>query len=171
MASSDLRNKKAENRPDDEESVSPNRPHQSLEYPLLFFLLKRWPWLFAKIKYFYMFRWSASYPLQKKIPGSQSLRKLGIHLTWGEVLLLIPFWIALFAAVVYTVVYPNVMNTGHVARTSLISCFVFAQRNSLVTLLLGMPIDRSLFYQLWRTLMHFSSIQSFRGKMQASDAS
>ena len=128
------------------ENHSPNRPHPSLEYPLLYFCLKRWPWLQTQIKHFYACRWKLSYPLQKKVILSRALRKLRIHLTWGELLLLIPFWVAVVSAIFYTFKYPSVSNTGHVARTALIGCFVFAQRNSLVTLLLGMPIDRTLFY-------------------------
>ena len=126
--------------------ISPNRPHPALEYPLLYFGLLKWPWLFEKVKLVYKSRWSLSYPFQKKVPGSRALRKAGIHLTWGETLLLIPFWVAIICAILYTWVYPSVSVTGHIARTALIACFGFAQRNSIITLLIGMPIDRTLFY-------------------------
>jgi predicted ferric reductase len=132
--------------PDDVNNLSPNRPHPALEYPLLYFGLKKWTWLFENIKDVYKIRWRLSYPLQKRLPFSRTLRKLRIHLTWGEALLLVPFWATIVSAVIYGVVYPSVSASGHVARTALIACFVFAQRNSIVTFLTGMPIDRMLFY-------------------------
>lgn len=124
----------------------PNRPHQALEYPPLYFLLKRFPKLMESSKQWYMYRWRASYPLQKKLPCSRALRKIGIHLTWGEAILLLPFLVAVASAMLCTFVSPSVIYTGRVARTALIGCFLFAQRNSLVTVLVGMPIDRTLFY-------------------------
>jgi predicted ferric reductase len=132
--------------PGEANTPSNNRPHPALEYPLLYFGLKKWPWLIKNIKDVYKIRWCLSYPLQKRVPFSRTLRKLGIHLTWGEALLLVPFWVAIVSAVIYGFVYPSVSASGHVARTALIGCFVFAQRNSIVTLLTGMPIDRVLFY-------------------------
>lgn len=125
---------------------APNQPHPSLEYPVLFFILKKWPWLHHNIKDFYNLRWRISYPLQKNVPWSPTLRKFRVHLTWGELLILLPFWVAVLAAVFYTFYAPSVTKTGHVARTALIGCFVFAQRNSAITLLFGMPVDRTLFY-------------------------
>ncbi len=127
-------------------TLLPNRPHQALEYPPLYFLLKRFPRLMEVSKQWYVYRWRASYPLQQKLPCSRALRKLGVHLTWGEAILLLPFWTALASAIIYTFVFPSVIYTGHVARTALIGCFAFAQRNSLITALVGMPIDRTLYY-------------------------
>jgi predicted ferric reductase len=42
--------------------------------------------------------------------------------------------------------YPSISGTGKVARSALISAMVLAQRNSLVTLLIGMPVDRAIVY-------------------------
>ena len=128
------------------EKLLPNKAHQALEYPPLYFLLKKFPQLMESSKQWYMYRWKASYPLQKKLPCSRALRKIGVHLTWGEAILLLPFWTALLSAIMYTFVFPSVVHSGHAARTALIGCFVFAQRNSLLTALIGMPIDRTLYY-------------------------
>jgi FAD-binding domain/Ferric reductase like transmembrane component len=125
---------------------SPNRPHPALEYPLLYFLLRRWSWLFEKIKIPYVYRWRLAYPLQKNVPYGTTLRKMGICSTWGELLILIPFFVGITFCLIYTIAFPSVSVTGKIARYGLISSFVFAQRNSLVTLAIGMPFDRGLFY-------------------------
>jgi predicted ferric reductase len=129
-----------------DEKCSPNRPHPALEYPPLYFLLRRWPWLFEKIKIPYVYRWRLSYPLQKNVPYGTGIQKLGIRSTWGELLILIPFFVSIVVGLAYTMVFPSVSMTGKIARFALISTLVFAQRNSLVTLLIGMPFDRGLFY-------------------------
>jgi hypothetical protein len=130
----------------DSKRCSPNRPHPALEYPPLYFALRRCPWLFERSKQLYAFRWRLSYPLQRMVPFTRALRKMGIYLTWGELILLLPFFSAVIAGVLYTAVYPSVKVSGKVARFSLIAALVFANRNSLVTLLLGIPVDRGLFY-------------------------
>lgn len=129
-----------------EETFSPNRPHPSLEYPPLYFMLRRFPWLFDNIKILYLLRWRMSYPLQRRLPYSRLLRKAGVNLTWGELLLLLPFFAMLICGIVYSFVIPNVAVSGKVARFGLIGALLFAQRNSVVTLLIGMPLDRSIFY-------------------------
>jgi len=130
----------------DEQNFSPNRPHQALEYPPLYFMLRKYPQLLENIKKFYIFRWCTSYPFQKHIPCSSALRKIGVHLTWGETLFLVPFFIAILFAIIFTTLSLSLAGTGHVAQAALIACFILAQRNSLITLLIGMPIDRTLFY-------------------------
>jgi predicted ferric reductase len=130
----------------DDETCTPNRPHPALEYPLLYFLLRRCQWLFDKIKIPYAYRWRLSYPLQQNVPLGVTLSKMGIYCTWGEFLLLMPFFASIVLCMMYTVVTPSVSVTGKVARFGLLSTLVFAQRNSLVTLLLGMPCDRGIFY-------------------------
>lgn len=125
---------------------SPNRPHPALEYPPLYFILRRLPWLFERVKTPYAFRWRVMYPLQKNVPFSLTIRKVGIYLTWGELLLLIPFFSAVFAGILYTVFFPSVAATGKVARFAVIVGLVLAQRNSLFTLLVGVPFDRAIFY-------------------------
>ena len=130
----------------DDDACTPNRPHPALEYPLLYFLLRRCQWLFDKIKIPYAYRWRLSYPLQQNVPFGAKCAKMGIYCTWGELLLLIPFFVSIVLCMMYTVVIPSVSVTGKAARFGLISTLVFAQRNSLVTLLLGMPFDRGIFY-------------------------
>lgn len=128
------------------DGIMANRPHPSLDYPPIFFALKRWPWLSRHIKPLYKVRWSLSYPLQRKLPYSKSLRKLGITASWGEVLLFLPFVLSTLLCVYYTVVEPDIHMTGVMARYGLIAAVVFGQKNSLLTLLLGIPFDRALFY-------------------------
>jgi len=125
---------------------SPNRPHPALEYPPLYFFLRRMPFLFDRIKTLYAFRWRLAYPLQKKVPFSLALRKVGIYLTWGEFILLLPFFTAIIVGIIYTIIFPSVTVTGKVSRFGLIAALVFAQRNSLFTLLVGVPFDRAIFY-------------------------
>ena len=129
-----------------EKKSSTNQPHPAQEYPLVYHALKRFPLILESIKIPYAHRWRLSYPLQRKIEFSHALLKLGVHLTWGELLLLVPFFLAVAARILYTAVSPSVASTGKVARFALIAAFILAQRNSLVTLLIGMPVDKMLFY-------------------------
>lgn len=126
--------------------VTPNEPHPSLEFPPLYFLIKQWPWLLQSIKYLYLFRWRASYPLQQRVIGSRYLRKIGIYSTWGELLLVMPFVAFVAICMVWSFVYPSVSVTGKVARLPLIFAFATAMHSSYLTLLLGMPFERALWY-------------------------
>lgn len=123
-----------------------NEPHPALEYPMCYHVLKRFPRLLEGLRVPYDYRWKLAYPLQRKVPFSRCILKLGVHLTWGELLLLLPFFLALCCGIIYSSISPSVSVTGKVARFVLIAAFVLAQRNSLVTLLVGMPVDRALFY-------------------------
>ena len=123
-----------------------NAPHPSLEVPPLFFLLERSPSLLEGIKSFYRFRWNVSYPLQRRVLLSRYLRKVGIHLTWGEFLLLLPFLGLLVLGTLYSFAFPSVKWSGHFSRIPMIIAFVTATRNSIVTLLLGMPVERERLY-------------------------
>jgi predicted ferric reductase len=124
-----------------------NESHPALEYPPLYFVLQKCPWLIDRIRSAYALRWRVSYPLQRKVIFSRCLlRRFGITLTWGELLLLVPFYAAVVTGILYTAVFPSVSATGATARLALIASLVFAQRNSLVTLLIGVPFDRGLFY-------------------------
>ena len=128
------------------DGATANRPHPSLDFPPLYFALKRWPWLSKHIKLLYQVRWSLSYPLQRKLPFSKILRKIGVTASWGETILLFPFLASTIICVFYTVVEPDVEITGIMARYGLIAAVVFGQKNSLLTLFLGMPFDRALFF-------------------------
>lgn len=141
---------------DDDQSISSSenevvveeqQPHPALEYPLLYHTLKRFfPAALQKSLFLYTKRWSLSYPLRHRIPLGRFFRRLGIQLTWGELLFLVPFFAAIVAGITYTMLFPSVSATGKIARYALIAAMVLAQRNSLVTLLIGMPVDRALFY-------------------------
>ena len=126
---------------------SPNQPHLALEYPPLYFLVRRFPLLVEPTKAFFRARWRFSYYLQHRIPLSRTvLRKLNIFVTLGELLLVIPFIIALVACTVYSFAHPSVSISGQTARTPLIFAFVTAMRNSPLTLLFGIPVDRAIWY-------------------------
>lgn len=126
--------------------VEPNEPHPSLEFPPLYFVIKKWPWLLEAVKSCYLFRWRASYPLQKRVAGSRLLRKFRIFLTWGELLLIIPFFTLIVIGTVWSFLYPSPSISGQVSRLPLIFCFATAMHNSILTLLLGMPFSKALWY-------------------------
>ena len=127
---------------------SPNQPHPALEYPPLYFLVRRFPQLVEPTKAFFRARWGFSYYLQHRIPLSRTvLRKMNIFVTLGELLLIIPFIIALDGLhSVYSFAHPSVSISGQTARTPLIFAFVTAMRNSPLTLLFGIPVDRAIWY-------------------------
>jgi predicted ferric reductase len=129
-----------------EEETSPNSPHPALEFPPLYFVLRRFPTLLDFCQSLYRCRWSISYPLQRRVIFSKVLRKAGIFLTWGEMLLVLPFFAAIAAGAFFSFVQPSVSISGHAARTPLIFCFVTAMRNSFLTLMVGIPFERALWY-------------------------
>lgn len=129
-----------------EDGRNMNESHPAMEYPPLYFMLQSYPRLMDPIRSVYAFRWRVSYPLQRKVVLPCKLRQFGLFLTWGEVLILIPFNAVVVTGILYTVAFPSVNATGKIARLALLASLVFAQRNSLVTLLLGMPFDRGMFY-------------------------
>ncbi|KAL7577773.1 hypothetical protein ACA910_010530 [Epithemia clementina (nom. ined.)] len=105
-----------------------NKPHPSLEFPPLYFVLERFPEIREGIKAFYAWRWNISYPLQKRVPGSQFLRYFRIYLTYGEIVLLIALTALPSVCVYYTLVAPSVSGTGKAARLAVIAALLFAQR-------------------------------------------
>lgn len=128
------------------EDWQPNTQHPSLEYPPLYFFLKRFPKLQNQVRKLYTLRWEVSYPLQMHVPLTKYLRKIGIVITWGELLLFLPFIIILSQGMITSFVNPSVSKSGMVARLPLAICFLTANRNSLLTLLLGIPFERALRY-------------------------
>jgi predicted ferric reductase len=138
--------RKKSHTPYNEIVVEPNEPHPSLEFPPLYFILKKWPWLLQAIKYLYLFRWKLSYPFQRRVIGSRFLRKLGIYLTWGEILLIMPFFALVIVGTLWSFLYPSPSITGQVSRLPLIFCFATAMRNSFLSFLLGMPFSKALWY-------------------------
>lgn len=92
---------------------------------------------------FYRFRWTVTYPLQRRVRfGDNPLPTL----TWGELLLLLPFFATMIVATLYTFVAPSVSITGHCSRVPLIFAFITAMKNSFITFLTGMPFERAIFY-------------------------
>ena len=126
----------------------PNNPHPSLEYPVLYFILKCLPnCVMIWIRKVYTIRWELSYPLQRRLPLSKKfLRKIGISLTWGEALLWAPFIIILIQGMLSSFVNPSVTESGLVARLPLAICFLTANHNSILSLLLGIPFERAVKY-------------------------
>lgn len=126
-----------------------NRPHPMLETPVCYNILKRFtPALLDNLRNPYSCRWRCSYPLQRRLPYSRFLdNKIGVHLTWGEVLLVLPFCCSVVSGLSYSVVFPSVAASGKIARAALIASVTLANRtNSVATFLLGMPFDRALYY-------------------------
>ena len=66
---------------------------------------------------------SLSYPLQCRIILSKVQRKVGIFLSWGELLMVVPFFAAIAVGALFSFVYPSVSISGHAARTPLIFLF------------------------------------------------
>lgn len=123
-----------------------NDPHESLEYPPLYFFLKRFPMFKSCFQVLYRLRWSSAYPLQKRVPFSRKMRKVGLVVTWGELLLLLPFVAILLSSMWTSFVNPSVELSGQVARLPVVVAFVTANHNSILTLLLGIPFERALKY-------------------------
>ena len=151
----------------------PNVPHPLIEYLPLYFVLKHFPNMLASISKIYAFRWDLHYPLQRRIPFSKTLRKIGIIATWGELLLWCPFAIILSFGILESFIYPSVSKSGIISRVPLVSCqseyvltfrnflifcschsltkcqficFLTASHNSLITLILGIPVERAIKY-------------------------
>jgi predicted ferric reductase len=74
------------------------------------------------------------------------LHKLNIFTTLGEQLLILPFIVALLTCTVYSFIHPSVSISGHTSRVPLIVAFVTAMRNSPLTMLLGIPFERAIWY-------------------------
>ena len=130
-----------------EDKSYPNHPHPALEYPPLYFFIRRFPQLLELSKKFFQSRWRLSYPLQQKLPFSRTiLRKLNVFITLGELLLILPFIGALLTCTMYSFVHPSVSISGHTSRVPLIFAFVTAMRNSTLTMLLGIPFERAIWY-------------------------
>ena len=138
---------KHENVPGDTKvDLAPNSPHPLIEYPPLYFILKRYPKIMNALERFYKIRWELQYPLQRQVFLSKKLRKIGITATWGESLLMLPFVIILARGLSTSFVHPSVVESGIMARLPLIICFLTANHNSIITLLLGIPFERAIKY-------------------------
>lgn len=103
----------------------PNFPHPLIEYLPLYFVLKHFPTVLATINKIYAFRWDLKYPLQRRIPFSKKLRKIGIIATWGELLLWCPFAIILSFGILDSFIYPSVSKSGIVSRVPLVSLMLY----------------------------------------------
>lgn len=123
-----------------------NKPHPALEFAPFYFLIQNHPAILEWARLLYHIRWIMSYPFQRNICGSRFLSKFGIYITFGEVLFMIPLIGATVGGVLYTALYPNVMSSGQMSRFLVISSFLLAQRNSYVTFLFGLSVDRAIFY-------------------------
>jgi predicted ferric reductase len=123
-----------------------NHSHPSLEFAPFFFLIQNHPVLLNWSRLLYRFRWKMSYPLQRNFFGSRYLSKFGIYLTFGEILFMMPLIGATVGGMLYTAFYPSVMKSGRMSRFLVISAFLLAQRNSYVTFIFGLSVDRAIFY-------------------------
>ncbi|KAL7570213.1 hypothetical protein ACA910_020640 [Epithemia clementina (nom. ined.)] len=139
--------------------LRPNMPHPCLEFPPLYFALEWFPGLRERIKAFYGWRERVSYPLQKRVRGSQFLRYFRIHLTNGEILLLIPLILLSAVCLYQTFIVPSIVGTGKAARLAVVAALLFAQKNSYITMILGLPFDRAvLYHKLFGQMATFTGI-------------
>jgi hypothetical protein len=129
-----------------ENEFSPNSPHPTIEYLPLYFVLKRFPSILNAMECFYRVRWELKYPLQRPVFLSKKLRKIGINVTWGECLFMLPFIAIFVRGLVTSFIHPSVSKSGAVARLPLVICFLTANHNSILTLLLGIPFERLIKY-------------------------
>ncbi len=128
-------------------TTSPNSPHPTIEYPPLYFVIRRYPRIMSAVCSVYRVRWEVNYPLQRRVPLSKKLRKIGITCcTWGELLLWTPFMFITGKGIFTSFIHPSVIQSGIVSRLPLIICFLTANHNSLLTLLLGIPFERAMKY-------------------------
>ena len=148
--------------PDQGTKAKPSQPHPLLEYPLFYFMLKLLcPCCLHSraLKLLYRCRWALAYPLQRQVPLSNVLRKMKVYCTWGELFLVLPFFATLALGFVYTFWYPSVAISGQLCRTPLIVAFATATHNSFLTLLLGIPFERALWYhKLTARIAYFNSL-------------
>ncbi len=128
--------------------VSGNEPHEALEFPPIYFLLKNSPLLLQGLEALYGIRWQLTYPLQKRIPlHCKFFHKVHISsVTYSEVLWILPFIAILFFGVFTSFIRPSVFLSGHMARLPLALAIVTASRNSMITFLFGFPFERCIFY-------------------------
>ena len=124
-----------------------NTPHESLECPPLYMLLKMCPPLLRAVQAIYSVRWNLTYPLQRRIPLKGAFfRKMGLSVTYGEVLLIMPFIAMFIVGILYAFWNPSVVVSGQIARAPLALALISGTHNSIITMLLGMPFERILFY-------------------------
>lgn len=119
-------------------------PHPSLECPPLYFMLEPFPRSLEKIRRFYQWRRLLAHPLGKRIPGSRFFRCLGWHVTYGDVLLVLPLVYLTVWCLIHTFLFPDVIATGKVSRGAVVTALLFGQKNSYVTMIFGLPFDRAV---------------------------
>ncbi|CAB9519825.1 expressed unknown protein [Seminavis robusta] len=115
----------------------PNEPHPLLEFPPLYWLVDKSPRLLKEIKHLYSLRWRCSYPLQRRVFLSKQL---------AELLLILPLVLFFVGGLLFAFVWPSTYWSGQIARLPLILALATAMRNSLITLLIGLPFERALWY-------------------------
>jgi hypothetical protein len=138
----------------------PNEPHPLLEFPPLYWMVRGRPGVLAAIKHIYSYRWRMSYPLQRRIFLSQHFKKAGIFCTIGELLLVLPLAAIFVGGLLFAFVWPSTFWSGHVARLPLILALATAMRNSIITLLIGLPFERGRSTVL--VLLPFACFAPFR---------
>jgi predicted ferric reductase len=127
-----------------ESNLYSNQPHPLLDSPMLYFFIKWFPQILELYKSLHERRWTMSYRLQRYVPGVLHFRKSKMYVTIAEVILLCPFILLVAGGFATTFVYPSTLISGTMSRYAIILALAFAQRNSLLTLLLGIPVDRGL---------------------------
>ena len=126
-----------------------NVPNETIGTPILHYLIKRYPRVQAFMQQFYDKRWANYYPLQRRCLYTR---------TYGEVLLLVPY-VAITCFGLLTSFHPlfrSGFSSGHIARVPLFVVLLTANRNSWITMLLGIPFERGLFYHKLSGYLSFS---------------
>jgi predicted ferric reductase len=145
--SNEMATKSKDYQPTKEKVSYSNQHHPSLEYPLLYHILNRFPQHMELYKSLHERRWKMSYRLQRYIPDLRYFQSNGkIRYTYAEAILLCPFIFLVAASIVYSFIFPSTHMSGKVSRYSIILALVFAQRNSYLTLVIGMAVDRAHTY-------------------------
>jgi hypothetical protein len=138
----------------------PNEPHPLLEFPPLYWMVRGHPGVLTAIKHIYSYRWRMSYPLQRRVFLSQQLRRAGIFCTIGELILVLPLVAIFVSGLLFAFVWPSTYWSGHVARLPLIFALATAMRNSIITLLIGLPFERGKSFFV--VLCTFALLPPFR---------
>jgi len=130
------------------------KPHKgaTLNTPMLHMILEPLlPFLQPFLTALYRLRWALTRPMEIRLlpnwfpllPGLKNLP----YVNFGELLMIAPLIILLFAGYSYTFVAVDVASSGTVASYALYAVFLSANKsNSLFTFLLGIPFERMIPY-------------------------
>lgn len=124
-----------------------NRPHPALEVPIFYFILQRCPWLLVKMRYIYRQRSNAFFFLHRRLRCSPFFCWGCTHNRTVSDTLVISLLITLgLLAVLYSTLKPNGQKSGCAVAAIVCIGYVFAQKNSILTLLFRIFIRAEFEY-------------------------